>query len=65
MDQAQLSQRQIQVQSMPRLGLGLGLRHVHFDHILSCWPQQVGWFEVISENFMFSSCSPMVVSGTS
>lgn len=54
MDPAPISQRQIQVQSMPRLGLGLGLRHVHFDHILSCWPQQVGWFEVISENFMFS-----------
>jgi len=42
------------VQAMPRLGLGLGLRHLHFDHILAHWPREVGWFEVISENFMFS-----------
>lgn len=45
------------VQSLPRLGLGLGLRHVHFDHILAHWPQ-VDWFEIISENFMFSQGRP-------
>lgn len=37
----------------PNLGLGLGLRSVHFSHILEHWPQ-VDWFEVISENFMDS-----------
>lgn len=33
------------------LGLGLGLRHCHFRHLLS-HPPRVAWFEVISENFM-------------
>ncbi len=33
------------------LGLGVGLRTVHFAHILRNWPA-VDWFEVISENFM-------------
>lgn len=42
---------------LPRLGLGLGLRHVHFDHILSTWPA-VDWFEVISENFIYSQGRP-------
>lgn len=42
-----------QQQSLPDLGLGLGLRHTHFDHILSHYPK-VDWFEVISENFMYS-----------
>jgi hypothetical protein len=49
-----IEQRHAEVQAMPRLGLGLGLRHLHFDHILSCWPAAVEWFEVISENFMYS-----------
>ena len=33
------------------LGLGVGLRTVHFAHILNHWPK-VDWFEIISENFM-------------
>lgn len=33
------------------LGLGVGLRTVHFGHILQHWPS-VDWFEIISENFM-------------
>ena len=33
------------------VGLGVGLRTVHFDHILSQSPA-VDWFEVISENFL-------------
>jgi uncharacterized protein (UPF0276 family) len=36
---------------MPHLGFGLGLRHCHFHHLLQ-HPPQVGWFEIISENFM-------------
>lgn len=42
---------------MPRLGLGLGLRHVHFDHIQQYWPK-MDWFEAVSENFMFSAGRP-------
>lgn len=32
-------------------GVGLGLRTVHYDHVLSRRPA-VPWFEVVSENFM-------------
>jgi uncharacterized protein (UPF0276 family) len=42
---------------LPRLGLGLGLRHVHFDHILAHWPA-VDWFEIISENFIYTHGRP-------
>jgi uncharacterized protein (UPF0276 family) len=44
----------------PNLGLGLGLRSVHFPHILEHWPA-VDWFEVISENFMDSQGRPRYV----
>ncbi|MEM7069032.1 MAG: DUF692 domain-containing protein [Pseudomonadota bacterium] len=43
--------------SLPKLGLGLGLRNVHFDHIEKTWPE-VDWFEAISENFMDSRGRP-------
>ncbi|MFT6970314.1 MAG: hypothetical protein ACJAXX_000879 [Roseivirga sp.] len=42
---------------LPNLGLGLGLRSQHFDHILKETPS-VDWFEVISENFMDSFGRP-------
>lgn len=45
---------------LPRLGLGLGLRNVHFEHILTEWPA-VDWFEAISENFMDSGGRPRAV----
>jgi uncharacterized protein len=45
---------------LPRLGLGLGLRNVHFDAILNASPQ-VDWFEAISENFMDSFGRPRAV----
>jgi uncharacterized protein len=41
----------------PNLGLGVGLRSVHFPHILAEKPQ-VDWFEIISENFMDSGGRP-------
>lgn len=44
----------------PDLGFGLGLRTVHFDHILSHWPE-VDWFEIISENFMDSQGRPRFI----
>lgn len=42
---------------LPDLGLGLGLRHVHFEYILKHKPK-VDWFEIISENFMYSHGKP-------
>jgi uncharacterized protein len=39
------------------LGLGLGLRAVHYGHILEHWPA-VDWFEIISENYMDSHGRP-------
>ncbi len=41
----------------PDLGFGLGLRTVHFEHILTHQPN-VDWFEIISENFMDSQGRP-------
>lgn len=42
------------------LGLGIGLRTVHFSHILNHWPA-VDWFEIISENFIDSQGRPRFV----
>lgn len=42
------------------LGLGVGLRTVHFPHILEQQPE-VDWFEIISENFMDSEGRPRQV----
>ncbi len=44
----------------PNLGLGLGLRTVHYQHILDHNPS-VDWFEVISENYMDSRGRPRYV----
>ena len=44
----------------PNLGLGVGLRSVHFSHILQNHPA-VDWFEVISENFIDSCGRPRYV----
>jgi uncharacterized protein (UPF0276 family) len=41
----------------PDLGIGVGLRTVHYDHILSARPE-VGFFEIISENFMVQGGNP-------
>ncbi|MCX7393293.1 MAG: DUF692 domain-containing protein [Planctomycetales bacterium] len=46
--------------NFPNLGLGVGLRTVHFDHILREWPA-VDWFEIISENYMDSRGRPRYV----
>lgn len=39
------------------LGLGVGLRSVHYQHILQHQPQ-VDWFEIISENYIDSAGRP-------
>jgi uncharacterized protein (UPF0276 family) len=44
----------------PNLGLGIGLRTVHFPYILRNNPA-VDWFEIISENFMDSGGRPRYV----
>jgi uncharacterized protein (UPF0276 family) len=44
----------------PQLGFGVGLRSVHFGHILRTWPA-VDWFEIISENFLDSQGRPRYV----
>nr|WP_314608115.1 DUF692 domain-containing protein [uncultured Janthinobacterium sp.] len=36
---------------LPNLGLGVGLRPPHYEHVLRHGPQ-VDWFEIISENFI-------------
>lgn len=43
-----------------QLGVGIGLRVPHYDHILSQRPT-VGWFEIISENFMVDGGRPLEV----
>jgi uncharacterized protein (UPF0276 family) len=46
--------------NLPDLGIGVGLRTVHFPHILSAWPK-VDWFEALSENFMETGGRPLYV----
>ena len=41
----------------PDLGFGLGLRREHYRHVVTSRPS-VGWFEVISENFMVPGGNP-------
>ena len=45
---------------LPDLGLGVGLRSVHFGHILEENPA-VDWFEILSEHFMDTGGRPMYV----
>ncbi len=42
------------------LGIGVGLRTVHFGHILANHPP-VDWFEILSENFMDTGGRPLYV----
>jgi uncharacterized protein (UPF0276 family) len=46
--------------AFPDLGLGVGLRSLHFSYILEDHPE-VDWFEIISENFMDSGGRPRFV----
>ena len=45
---------------LPDLGIGVGLRTVHFGHILAQQPD-VDWFEVLSENFLDTGGRPLYV----
>jgi uncharacterized protein len=44
--------------ALPDLGVGLGLRTVHYTRILERAPE-VGWFEIISENYMQTAGKPL------
>src|SRR5689334_19871807 len=46
--------------NLPDLGIGVGLRTVHFPHILQNHPS-VDWFEILSENFMDTGGRPLWV----
>lgn len=43
---------------LPDLGIGVGLRSVHYKHILDTQPQ-VDWFEVLSDNYMHTAGRPL------
>ena len=44
----------------PDLGFGIGLRSVHFDHILKNSPA-IDWFEALSENYLDTGGRPLHV----
>src|SRR5215469_15141410 len=44
--------------ALPNLGVGLGLRTVHYAHILDNAPA-VDWFELLSENYMQTAGRPL------
>lgn len=46
--------------NFPDLGIGVGLRTVHFSHILANRPA-IDWFEILSENFLDTGGRPMWV----
>jgi uncharacterized protein len=43
---------------LPDLGVGLGLRTVHYAHIAEAQPE-VDWFEILSENYMQTGGRPL------
>lgn len=43
---------------LPNLGIGLGLRTVHYAHILEARPA-VDWFEIVSDNYMHTAGRPL------
>jgi len=58
----EIDSRPFPVKAMPdlprdSLGFGVGLRTVHYSHILREWPR-VDWFEIISENYIDSQGRP-------
>lgn len=43
---------------LPDLGVGLGLRTVHYGHVVEAHPE-VDWFEILSENYMQTAGRPL------
>jgi len=48
------------MEQAPKNQMGIGLRTCHYDYVLTNKPD-VGWFEVISENFMVKGGRPLEV----
>jgi len=44
----------------PDLGFGIGLRTVHYEHILANQPK-IDWFEILSENYLDTEGRPLFV----
>lgn len=44
--------------SFPNLGIGIGLRPIHYEDIFKLEPD-IDWFEIISENFMVDGGKPL------
>ena len=44
----------------PDLGFGIGLRTVHYEHILANRPK-IDWFEVLSENYLDTGGRPLSI----
>ena len=45
--------------SKPFLGFGLGLRAEHYQDVLDRKPQNIDWFEILSENYMIDGGKPL------
>src|SRR5690242_19829528 len=45
---------------LENLGVGIGLRTVHYLEILERWPA-IDWFEVLSDNFMHTRGRPLEI----
>ncbi|MHB2015786.1 MAG: MNIO family bufferin maturase [Candidatus Xenobia bacterium] len=43
--------------NIPHLGIGVGLRSPHFNHVLQTWPK-VDFFEIVPENFLETEGRP-------
>ena len=43
---------------LPDLGVGLGLRTVHYAHVVEAQPE-VDWFEILSDNYMHTAGRPL------
>jgi uncharacterized protein (UPF0276 family) len=43
---------------LPHLGIGIGLRSVHYQHVLEAEPA-IDWFEIISDNYMQTAGRPL------
>jgi uncharacterized protein (UPF0276 family) len=45
---------------LPNLGVGVGLRTTHYQHLLSEWPD-VAWLEVLSDNYLHTQGRPLEI----
>ncbi len=48
-----------EVRRLPNLGFGLGLRTDHYDSVIAERPDNIDWFEILSENYMVDGGKPL------